>query len=66
MWIMSVERLGIGLSALHINAAPFYVMLILFALGAGWNWTQAGAAAVVGLGVLVAQGIITLPFGRRP
>ncbi len=66
MWIMSVERLGIGLSALHINAAPFYVMLILFALGAGWNWTQAFAAAIVGLGVLIAQGIIPLPFGRRP
>jgi drug/metabolite transporter (DMT)-like permease len=64
MWIMSVERLGIGLSALHINAAPFYVMIILFALGAPWNWTQATAAAVVGLGVLIAQGIIPLPFGR--
>lgn len=65
MWIMSVERLGIGLSALHINAAPFYVMLILFALGAAWNWPQAIAAAVVGLGVLIAQGIIPLPFGAR-
>ena len=65
MWIMSVERLGIGLSALHINAAPFYVMLILFALGAAWNWPQAFAAALVGLGVLFAQGIIPLPFGRR-
>ena len=65
MWIMSVERLGIGLSALHINAAPFYVMLILFALGAGWDWTQAAAAAIVGLGVLIAQGIIPLPFGNR-
>lgn len=65
MWIMSVERLGIGLSALHINAAPFYVMLILFALGAAWNWTQAIAAAVVGLGVLIAQGLVPLPFGRR-
>lgn len=63
MWIMSVERLGIGLSALHINAAPFYVMLILFAFGARWDWVQAGAAALVGLGVLVAQGII--PIGRR-
>lgn len=61
MWIMSVERLGIGLSALHINAAPFYVMLILSALGASWNWPQAGAAAVVALGVLVAQGLIPLP-----
>lgn len=58
MWIMSVERLGIGLSALHINAAPFYVMLILFALGMPWSWSQAGAAVLVGLGVLVAQGLI--------
>ena len=65
MWIMSVERLGIGLSALHINAAPFYVMLILFALGSPWNWPQAIAAAVVGLGVLIAQGIVPLPFGAR-
>jgi drug/metabolite transporter (DMT)-like permease len=65
MWIMSVERLGIGLSALHINAAPFYVMLILFALGAAWSWPQAFAAALVGLGVLIAQGILPLPFGRR-
>lgn len=65
MWIMSVERLGIGLSALHINAAPFYVMIILFAFGAAWSWPQAGAAALVGLGVLIAQGLIALPFGRR-
>ena len=63
MWIMSVARLGIGLSALHINAAPFYVMLILFALGQPWIWSQVAAAALVGLSVLVAQGII--PLGRR-
>ena len=66
MFIMSVERLGIGLSALHINAAPFYVMLILFGLGGAWNWSQAAAAALVGLGVLIAQGLLPLPFGRRP
>lgn len=65
MWIMSVERLGIGLSALHINAAPFYVMLILFGLGGAWSWPQALAAALVGLGVLIAQGILPLPFTRR-
>lgn len=65
MWIMSVERLGIGLSALHINAAPFYVMLILFVLGGVWSWPQALAAALVGLGVLIAQGILPLPFARR-
>ncbi|MDQ2068095.1 DMT family transporter [Xinfangfangia sp. CPCC 101601] len=66
LWIMSVERLGIGLSALHINAAPFYVMLILFALGSAWNWWQAFAAAIVAIGVLIAQGLVPLPsFFRR-
>ncbi len=57
LWIMSVGKLGIGLASLHINATPFYVMLILFALGGAWNWTQTIAAAVVGLGVLIAQGV---------
>lgn len=58
LWIISVGRLGIGWSALHINAAPFYVMLILFALGGAWDWRQVGAAVLVVLGVLIAQGII--------
>jgi len=60
LWIMSIGSLGIALSSLHVNATPFYVMLILFALGGAWNWTQAAAAAVVGLGVLVAQGLVPL------
>ena len=64
MWIMSVERLGIGMSALHINAAPFYVMIILFAMGGLWDWGQAAAAALVALGVLVAQGLIPLGFRK--
>jgi drug/metabolite transporter (DMT)-like permease len=63
LWIMSVGRLGIATAALHINAAPFYVMLILFALGAPWNWHQALGALVVGLGVMVAQNLI---WQRRP
>lgn len=61
LWIMSVGRLGIGLSSLHINAAPFYVMLILFLLGGQWMWGQALAACLVALGVLIAQGIVPLP-----
>lgn len=64
MWIMSVEKLGIGLSALHINAAPFYVMIILFLMGGTWDWSQAGAALLVAIGVLVAQGIIPLRARR--
>lgn len=61
LWIMAVGRLGIGLSSLHINLTPFYVMAILFAMGGSWNWVQALGAAIVGLGVLVAQGVIPLP-----
>jgi drug/metabolite transporter (DMT)-like permease len=57
LWIRSVGHLGIALSSLHINATPFYVMLILFALGGAWNWTQAAAALVVGVGVFIAQGV---------
>ena len=54
-WIASVERLGIGLAAFHINVAPFYVMLILIGLGGVWSWPQATGAAIVALGVVVAQ-----------
>lgn len=57
LWIMSVERLGIGMAALHINATPFYVMLIALAFGGGWSWWQVGGAALVGAGVIVAQGL---------
>lgn len=60
LWIIAVGRLGIGLSSLHINLTPFYVMLILFALGGRWDWMQALGAAIVGLGVLIAQGVIRI------
>ena len=55
LWILSVGQLGIGLASLHINAAPFYVMAILYALGGPWNGAQALGAAIVGVGVLIAQ-----------
>ena len=58
LWIMAVGRLGIGISSLHVNATPFYVMIFAFTLGAAWSWPQAAGAAVVALGVLVAQGVI--------
>jgi len=61
LWIMAVGQLGIGLSALHMNAVPFYVMLIMFALGSAWNWPQAYGAIIVAIGVLIAQGLIRLP-----
>lgn len=56
LWIIAVGRLGIGIASMHMNAVPFYVMVIMFVLGAGWNWMQAFAACIVVIGVLIAQG----------
>ncbi len=61
LWIVSVGRIGIGMSSLHLNAAPFYVMIFLYLLGGPWDWRQALGATVVGVGVLVAQGLLRLP-----
>ncbi len=55
LWIASVEKIGVALAAFHINAAPFYVMMILLALGQGWSWSQALGAAIVAAGVVMAQ-----------
>lgn len=55
LWIVGVGRLGIGIAAMHINAAPFYVMSFMVLLGYPWNGWQAAAALVVAAGVLVAQ-----------
>ena len=54
-WIKSVSQLGIGLASFHLNAAPFYVMLILFILGDSWVWSQAIGAIIVITGVILAQ-----------
>jgi len=59
LFIASVERLGVALTSFHINIAPFYVMIMLIALGAVWDWRAALGAMIVGLGVFMAQG------GRR-
>jgi drug/metabolite transporter (DMT)-like permease len=63
LWIIAVGSLGIAVSALHINLTPFYVMVFMLALGGTWSWIQALGAALVAIGVLVAQGLI--PLSRR-
>ena len=56
MWIRGAAGLGILLASLHVNAVPFYVMVIVVLfLDAQWNWWQAAGAVIVALGVLVAQ-----------
>lgn len=66
LWIVAVGQLGIAMSSLHINLTPFYVMLFMLALGGVWSWLQAAGAALVCVGVLVAQGLIGMGLiGRR-
>ena len=65
LWIRAVGHIGIAMSSLHINATPFYVMLLLFAQGGNWHGSQAFAAAIVCVGVLIAQELIPLGPARR-
>ncbi|MCX7286602.1 MAG: DMT family transporter [Rhodobacterales bacterium] len=58
LWIISVGRIGIGAASMHMNAVPFYVMLIVFVLGGPWSWLQTLGAAIVVAGALMAQGLI--------
>ncbi|MBA3909252.1 MAG: hypothetical protein C0524_05055 [Rhodobacter sp.] len=58
LWIISVGQIGIGAASMHMNAVPFYVMLMVFALGGPWNWAQTFGAGIVVIGALVAQGLI--------
>jgi drug/metabolite transporter (DMT)-like permease len=56
MWIRGAAGLGILLASLHMNAVPFYVMVIVVLfLGETWHWGQAAGAALVAMGVLLAQ-----------
>ncbi len=56
LWIHGAGKLGILLASFHMNAVPFYVMVILVSLSLGqWHWLQAGAVVLVALGVLVSQ-----------
>lgn len=55
LWIHSVERLGIGVASFHLNATPFYVMLLFVAMGGDWRWTQAVGAVILAIGVVLSQ-----------
>jgi drug/metabolite transporter (DMT)-like permease len=56
LWIWAAGELGLLLASLHINAVPFYVMIIVVIfLGDPWGWDQAIGAALVATGVLLAQ-----------
>jgi len=54
-WIKAVEDIGIAIASFHLNVTPFYVMIIVFALGSEWNWMQALGAAILTVGTVLAQ-----------
>ena len=54
-WILGVGKMGVGIASFHLNAGPFYVMLILLAMGGSWDWGQALGAAILAIGVVLAQ-----------
>jgi len=58
LWIVSVGRIGIGAASMHMNAVPFYVMLMVFMAGGPWNWWQSLGAAIVVTGAAIAQGLL--------
>lgn len=55
LWIRGVGHVGIAIASFHLNATPFYVMLIMLIFGNGWSWMQAFGACVLALGVVLAQ-----------
>ena len=55
LWIKGVSQLGIAMASIHMNSAPFYVMLFVFLLGGSWIWVQFWALILVVIGVLLTQ-----------
>jgi len=55
MFLGAVSKIGIALTSLHINIAPFYVMMFVVLLGGVWNVQVAFGAAMVAIGVIIAQ-----------
>jgi drug/metabolite transporter (DMT)-like permease len=56
LWIWGAGSLVILLASFHMNAVPFYVMVIVvLSLGGEWSWMQALGAALVAAGVMVSQ-----------
>ena len=55
MFLGAVSKIGIALTSLHVNIAPFYVMMFVILLGGAWNVQVAFGAAMVAIGVIIAQ-----------
>jgi len=56
LWIKAAGNLGILLASFHMNAVPFYVMVVLVIMfNHSWDWMQAIGATIVACGVTISQ-----------
>jgi len=56
LWIKAAGSLGILFASLHMNAVPFYVMIVMVIFfDASWSWIQALGALFVAAGVIYSQ-----------
>jgi len=54
-WMISAEKIGVTVAALHINALPFYVLLLDLMFGGTLLISQVFGAALVALGAALSQ-----------
>ena len=55
-WIAGARGLGVAVASFHLNAVPVYVMAIMvYSFGEDWDEMRFVGAAIVGVGVLLAQ-----------
>ena len=48
LYINGVSKVGVAVASVHVNAAPFYVMMIVVILGGDWNWVSLYGAILIG------------------
>jgi len=64
-WMISAEKIGVTIAALHINALPFYVLLLGLMFGGTLLMSQVTGAVLVATGAVLAQ-IPAQRSGARP
>ena len=53
--MMSVDRIGVTVAAIHVNVVPFYVVLLMLWFGESLIIFQVVGAVLVAAGVVLAQ-----------
>jgi len=54
-WVLSADRIGVTVAAIHINVVPFYVVILMLWFGGSLILTQIAGAILVAVGVILAQ-----------